>query len=122
MLDAARSSGRDQAATALLLADAQRLPFADGSIDAIFAAGLLNHLDDLRAGLRELARVTGPGGRLIVFHPTGRAALAARHGRVLGAHEPLAEHVLSAALADTGWKLDYYDDPAHRFLALATRT
>jgi SAM-dependent methyltransferase len=122
MLDAVRSSGRDRDATALLLGDAQRLPFADGSIDATFAAGLLNHLDDLSAGLRELARVTKPGGQLIVFHPTGRAALAARHGRVLGPDEPLAEHVLSAALASTGWKLDYYDDPAHRFLAIATRT
>jgi SAM-dependent methyltransferase len=122
MLDAVRASGRDRDTTALLLGDAQRLPFADGSIDAIFAAGLLNHLDDLPAGLRELARVTTPGGRLIVFHPTGRAALAARHGRVLGAHEPLAEHVLGTALADTGWKLDYYDDPPHRFLALETRT
>lgn len=122
MLDAVRSSGRDRDATALLLGDAQRLPFTDAAIDAIFAAGLLNHLDKLSAGLRELARVTRPGGQLIVFHPTGRAALAARHGRVLGAHEPLAEHVLGAALSDTGWKLDYYDDPISRFLALATRT
>lgn len=122
MLDAVRASGRDHDATALLLGDAQRLPLVDASVDAIFAAGLLNHLDNQSAGLRELARVTKPGGRLIVFHPTGRAALAARHGRVLAAHEPLAEHVLGAALADTGWKLDYYDDPIHRFLALATRT
>ena len=122
MLDAVRSSGRDRDATALLLGDAQRLPFAAGSLDATFAAGLLNHLDDLAAGLRELTRVTRPGGQLIVFHPTGRAALAARHGRVLGPHEPLAEHVLGAALADAGWKLDYYDDPEHRFLAIATRS
>jgi SAM-dependent methyltransferase len=122
MLDAVRASGRDRAATALLLGDARRLPFADDSVDSTFAAGLLNHLDNLPAGLRELARVTRPGGQLIVFHPTGRAALAARHGRVLGRHEPLAEHVLGAALADSGWKLDYYDDPPHRFLAIATRT
>lgn len=121
MLDAVRSSGRDRDVTALLLGDAQRLPFAAGAVDAVFAAGLLNHLDDLAAGLRELARVSKPGGQLIVFHPTGRAALAARHGRALGPNEPLAEHVLGAALAETGWKLDYYDDAEHRFLAIATR-
>ncbi|HEU5425470.1 MAG TPA: methyltransferase domain-containing protein [Actinocrinis sp.] len=122
MLDAVRSSSRDRDATALLLGDARRLPLADASIDAVFAAGLLNHLDKLSAGLSELARVTRLGGQLIIFHPTGSAALAARHGRVLGAHEPLAEHMLGAALAGTGWKLDYYDDPVSRFLALATRT
>lgn len=121
MLEAVRSSGRGNAATALLLGDARQLPFADASIDLIFAAGLINHLDNPPLGLRELARVTKPGGRLAVFHPTGRAALAARRGRVLGADEPLAEHLLRAALAENGWKLDYYDDPAHRFLAIATR-
>lgn len=121
MLDAVRASGRDRAATALLLGDAQRLPFADASIDTVFAAGLINHLDDPPLGLRELARVTRPGGRLAVFHPTGRAALAARHGRVLRPDEPLAEQVLGDALRATGWKLDSYDDPPHRFLAIASR-
>jgi len=62
----------------LVLADARRLPLADGSIDVVFAAGLVQHLPDPRAGLAELARVTRPGGRLIIFHPSGRAALAAR--------------------------------------------
>ena len=50
------------AKAALILADARSLPFADASADAIFAAGLVNHLPDSGAGLRELARVTRPGG------------------------------------------------------------
>ncbi|GAA3391150.1 class I SAM-dependent methyltransferase [Cryptosporangium minutisporangium] len=106
----------------LVLADACRLPFADASADGVFAAGLLMHLPDPDAGLRELARITRPGGRLVLFHSTGRAALAARHGRSLRPDEPLAEAPLRASTADTGWRLDRYEDAAERFLAVATRT
>jgi SAM-dependent methyltransferase len=120
MLRVARS--RAWAAVArLLLADAGALPLRDASVDAVFAAGLLSHLPDPTAALRELARVTRPGGRLVLFHPAGRAALAARHGRRLRGDEPLAEAPLRRATARTGWCLTAYDDPGHRFLALATR-
>jgi SAM-dependent methyltransferase len=61
MLDAARPAAR-LAAASVVIADARVLPFADGSADAIFAAGLVNHLPDPEAGLRELGRVTSPGG------------------------------------------------------------
>lgn len=120
MLDATRAADRARYAT-LLLADAHQLPIADASVDVVFAAGLINHLHDAHAGLEEIARVTRASGRLAVFHPSGRAALAARHGRTLRPDEPLAEHRLRVALAETGWTLDFYDDPAHRFLAIATR-
>ena len=47
-------------------ADATRLPFADGAFDAVtISFGLRNVVDNL-AGLREMARVTKPGGRLVV--------------------------------------------------------
>ncbi|WP_370248291.1 demethylmenaquinone methyltransferase [Nocardioides sp.] len=53
--------------------DGTRLPFADGSFDAVtISFGLRNIVDPL-AGLRELRRVTRPGGRLVVCefsHPT----------------------------------------------------
>jgi SAM-dependent methyltransferase len=106
----------------LLLADASRLPFAAGTVDVVFAAGLVNHLPDHEAGLAELARVTRPGGRLVLFHPSGRAALAARHGRPLRPDEPLAEAILRASSARTGWQVTSYDDPPHRFHAVAVRT
>ncbi|GAA1842455.1 hypothetical protein GCM10009687_04750 [Asanoa iriomotensis] len=105
----------------LLLADARRLPLPDGAVDGIFAAGLVAHLPDPTAGLRELARVTRPGGRLVIFHPSGRAALAARHGRPLRADEPLSPGPLAASTHASGWRLDTYCDDEHRFLALATR-
>ncbi|ONH26628.1 SAM-dependent methyltransferase [Pseudofrankia asymbiotica] len=120
MLAAARHRGRD-AHAALVLADARRLPIPTGAVDAVLAAGLVHHLPDMSGGLAELARVSRSGGRLAIFHPSGRAALAARHGRALRPDEPLAVTRLEPRLAATGWRLDSYDDPPHRFLVLATR-
>jgi SAM-dependent methyltransferase len=120
MLAAARPAAQLAAAT-MVIADARALPFADGSVDAIFAAGLVNHLPDTEAGLRELARVTSPGGLLVLFHPSGRAALAARHGHALSPDEPLSEGPLRRFTAATGWALTRYDDAPQRFFAVATR-
>ena len=100
---------------------ARRLPFADASADAIFAAGLVNHLPDAEAGLAELARVTRPGGRLVLYHPSGRAALAAWHGRTLSPGEPLSAAPLRRSTQATGWRLATYDDAADRFFAVAVR-
>ena len=53
--------------------DGTRLPFADDTFDAVtISFGLRNIVDPLQ-GLRELLRVTRPGGRLVVCefsHPT----------------------------------------------------
>jgi len=109
------------ARAALLLADVRRLPFGDAAADALFAAGLISHLPDTEAGLRELARVTRPGGLLVLFHPSGRAALAARHGRTLSQDEPLSAGPLSRSTLATGWRLSVYDDAPDQFFALAVR-
>jgi SAM-dependent methyltransferase len=105
----------------LVLADAGHLPLPDACVDAVFAAGLISHVQDAGAVLRELARITRTGGRLVLFHPSGRAALAARHGRTLRPGEPLAEAPLRASTERAGWRLTRYDDPPHRFLAVADR-
>ncbi|WP_432978365.1 class I SAM-dependent methyltransferase [Dactylosporangium sp. CA-233914] len=117
MLDVARTR-----AEPLILGDARRLPFADAALDAIFAAGLVMHLPDPTEGLRELARATAPGGRLVLFHPSGRAALAARHGRTLRPDEPLSKAPLAASCHTAGWHLSDYDDAEDHFYALALRT
>jgi 2-polyprenyl-3-methyl-5-hydroxy-6-metoxy-1,4-benzoquinol methylase len=120
MLAAARPAIR-LAGASVLIADARALPFADGTADAIFAAGLVNHLPDTEAGLRGLARVTRQGGLLVLFHPSGRAALAARHGHALSPDEPLSEGPLRRFTAAAGWELTAYDDAPHRFFAVAER-
>lgn len=48
------------------LAEAEHLPFADGSFDATFSVGGFNFFSDPAAALREMARVTRPGGRVVV--------------------------------------------------------
>jgi demethylmenaquinone methyltransferase/2-methoxy-6-polyprenyl-1,4-benzoquinol methylase len=46
--------------------DATRLPFGDGVFDAVTISFGLRNVVDHAAGLREMARVTRPGGRLVV--------------------------------------------------------
>ena len=120
MLDVARPAASATGA-ALLLADAMALPLRDGSVDAVFAAGLVPHLDDVTAGLRELARVARPRAVLAVFHPVGRATLAARHGSAPSDEHALAPARLPGLLAASEWRLVDLDDAADRYLAVATR-
>ncbi len=120
MLQAAVRAGRERDG-ALLLADVAALPLRTGACDAVFAAGLVAHLPDPSANLRELARVVRPGGVLALFHPVGRAALAARQGRRLTSADLRAEHNLRPLLAGSGWRMTSYADEDARFLALAVR-
>jgi demethylmenaquinone methyltransferase/2-methoxy-6-polyprenyl-1,4-benzoquinol methylase len=63
-----RNPGLDFAA-----GDATKLPFRDGVFDAVTISFGLRNVEDTTAALRELHRVTKPGGRLLVCefsHPT----------------------------------------------------
>jgi demethylmenaquinone methyltransferase/2-methoxy-6-polyprenyl-1,4-benzoquinol methylase len=109
--------------------DATQLPFADGTFDAVtISFGLRNVVDPL-AGLREMRRVTRPGGRLVVCefsHPTfapfrtvyleylmkALPAIARGVSSSPDAYVYLAESIrawpdqagLAALLADAGWQ------------------
>jgi len=48
-------------------ADLLDLPFPDGRFDLVFCVGVLHHLADPQAGLRELWRVLKPGGTLCLW-------------------------------------------------------
>ncbi len=48
----------------VVVAGLPELPFADDGFDVVIASFVLNHVDDPRAGARELARVAAPGGVL----------------------------------------------------------
>jgi SAM-dependent methyltransferase len=52
------------------------LPLADGSADATAAVEVIEHLDNPRAFVRELARITKPGGWVVVTTPNQLSALS----------------------------------------------
>lgn len=51
--------------------DLQRLDLPSGAFDAVACGEVLEHLDDDRAGLAEIARVLRPGGVAVITVPAG---------------------------------------------------
>lgn len=49
-----------------VLADAHRLPFADGCFDAVVAMNAFEHYSDPNRAAREILRVLAPGGRVLI--------------------------------------------------------
>lgn len=67
MLTLARDRARDLGvAAALLVADAQALPFTAASFDSVVCTLGLNAIPDDRAAVAEMYRVLRPGGRLVL--------------------------------------------------------
>src|SRR5262249_11393861 len=54
----------------LALAESEHIPFADGSFDAVLCVGGFNFFNDPELALREMARVTRSGGRVVVADET----------------------------------------------------
>jgi ubiquinone/menaquinone biosynthesis C-methylase UbiE len=50
----------------LRVADAEELPFPDGSVDLVVCVDSLHHYPNPRAALAEMHRVTRPGGGLVI--------------------------------------------------------
>ena len=55
---------------ALGVADTLRLPFRDGSFRGVTVGFGIRNVADLSAGIREMARVTAPGGRIAILEFT----------------------------------------------------
>lgn len=54
-------------------ADGRLLPFATGSFDSTYCVAVLQHIRDTAAAVREFARVTRPGGRVVAVEPDNAA-------------------------------------------------
>ena len=54
-------------------ADVARLPFTTGAFDATFCVAVLQHVNDVPMAVRELARVTRTGGRVLAVEPDNAA-------------------------------------------------
>jgi SAM-dependent methyltransferase len=99
-------------------ADLTRLPYADGAFDAVVCGWVLEHLPDPRPGLRELARVMRPGGRLLLMatEDTLTGAFCSRmwHCRTYNRGE------LRAICRDCGllWERPFWFSPLHAVFKL----
>jgi ubiquinone/menaquinone biosynthesis C-methylase UbiE len=105
-----------------LVGDAEQLPYADVSMDAVFNFGIIHHLEDWEQGIREVARVLKNGGgfyfeeiypalyanaitRRLLDHPTEnrfhgpeyRAALRAEGLRLLPGYKETRFGILGVA-------------------------
>jgi len=56
-------------ATGVVQSPGERLPFPDDAFDVVFSHEVLEHVADDRACAVEMARVTRPGGHVVVFVP-----------------------------------------------------
>lgn len=81
------------------------LPFGDAAFDLALALDVLEHVEDDRAALAELARVVAPGGRLLVTVP--------QYGWLWGEHDVLSHHhrrytrpLLLGRAAAAGWRAE----------------
>ena len=80
--------------------DAQRLPFPDGTFDALTFSYLLRYVDDPVSTLRELARVVRPGGTIgsvEFFVPANQILRAGWRGVAHGVFRP------ATATLGRGW-------------------
>lgn len=79
-------------------ADATRLPFGDGVFDAVTISFGLRNVIDHAAALREMSRVTRPGGRLVVceFSTPTNPAFATAYKEYLMRALPRVAHAVSS--------------------------
>jgi demethylmenaquinone methyltransferase/2-methoxy-6-polyprenyl-1,4-benzoquinol methylase len=116
MLDESRRklAARAETRVALISADALALPFADGAFACVVSAFLLRNLVDLEGGLREMRRVTGPGGRVISLDIT-RVALPL-WSSIFGLYFNRVVPVIGAAIARDRQAYTYLPESVDRFL------
>jgi SAM-dependent methyltransferase len=90
--DTAAAPGTPAARVALAAGDATALPLRDGAADLTLAAHMLYHVPEPADALRELRRVTRPGGRVVIVLNGAshlgqlRAAIAAALGDTPGGY------------------------------------
>lgn len=65
----------DEISSKIIKGVAERLPFENETFDVVYSSHAIEHFDDARAGLAEIARVLRSSGIAALVVPTGTAAL-----------------------------------------------
>jgi SAM-dependent methyltransferase len=73
LADDYRELGTDQHQMTYVTAGSEAIPFPDGHFDIVTTFNALDHVDDVDATIRELTRVTRPGGVGLVIVEVGHA-------------------------------------------------
>ena len=104
----------------LLRGDALRFPFADETFDKIICAEVIEHVDDDRKGVAELARILNAGGKIAITVPTRLTEhvydlLSREYFRTPGGHvRKVIPHVLARNMEESGLRV-YGVGFAHAF-------
>lgn len=87
------------------VASATDLPFGDGSFDLVTAFGVIEHVENDERMLREMLRVTRPGGHTLM--------VTSAHRWLWSVHDDRVQHVrryrrgeLRDRVAHAGWRID----------------
>ena len=86
-------------------APVEQIPHDDGSFDLVTCLDVIEHTPDDVRSLRELRRVTRPGGALLVTVPA-HPSLWSRHDEVNGHHRRYTRRSLRSAAAAAGWQVE----------------
>lgn len=82
--------------------DITAIPVPDGSFDAVICTEVLEHVPEPLAALRELARVTAPGGRLLLTAPLG----SGMHQEPYHFYGGYSRHFWERVLPQLGFEID----------------
>jgi SAM-dependent methyltransferase len=86
-------------------APVEAIPHEDAGFDLVTCLDVIEHTDDDVAALRELARVTKSGGRLIVTVPA-HPRLWSQHDEVNGHRRRYTREALRTGARTAGWRVD----------------
>ncbi|MDH4118035.1 MAG: class I SAM-dependent methyltransferase [Acidimicrobiia bacterium] len=96
MIEIARRRSRHLGNVEFLVAGAEALPFPDASFDRVWSVHAFHHWEDPEVGIEEAARVTRPGGRLLISEDESNGA----HGMDREHAEKLADALVERGFAE----------------------
>jgi SAM-dependent methyltransferase len=103
--DTSAQLARERGAGEVLEGSVMDMPFDDASFDLAVSLDVIEHLEDDAGALRELRRVTTPGGALLVTVPAYQW-LWSGHDEVNHHHRRYSRRTLLAAAHSAGWRLE----------------